>query len=729
MARALVWLVLSCLLTAASALHMQAESHLDAENPRSFRSWEEAKDLATRVSAKMTEEERKSLMIGIGFGMGGPALGYYVGTTSAIPRLDVPALKMQDASGGFRTTHPGTDGTTTAWPSMLALASTWDGPLVKKVAGAIAQEFKGKGANVLLGPGLNVQRNADNGRSFEYLSGDDPYLAARLAYEYVTGVQEQGVIAVPKHFAFNQQETSRNSISAELDDRTAWELYFPPWQAAVDAGAASIMCSYNKINGTWACENENLLKRDLREKMGFKGFVMSDWWATKSDSRSKGLDQEMPGELTLSGTKLNPMAESSIFKMAKDSTSYAGQKARENAAINVLTSIYRLRLDEHPGCTPPQCQAELKTDQTSDAHHALAREAATDAVTLLQNDGTLPLKPGTVKSIAILGSAANGALGNPGVSGGNFPDGDFYSGGGSGHVVAGKKRLITARRGIEQRAKEAGMQVYFPEANSKEAAIAAARKADVVLVVGGATSKESVDRESLSLADDADSLIFAVQGLKPTVVLMQTPGVVLTPWREGCAAVMNLPLAGEATGEAWAAVLFGDKPPTGKLPMLFPRSRDDIIPTEKEAQFVKYAEGLFTSYRDPHHSAYPFGHGLSYTTWKYSEARKMQDGCSGRACIAITVHNTGTSPGKEIAQAYVHFPNADLQTPDHMLRAFHKTKMLESGEGEEAVFTFTDRDLSTYSPEHGWMLQEKVEFLIGSSSEQILARITLEGLN
>merc|ERR1719203_2730716 len=218
----------------------------------------------------MTDSERYTLITGLGF----LEVGAWVGATGAIPRLGVPALKMQDASSGFRPMGAGEFGTVTSWPSLLCMAASWDEALTEKTAAAIAREFKGKGANVLLGPGVNVHRTPWGGRNWEYVSGEDPYLGSRLAPAYIKGVQNQGVMAVVKHYAFNEQETNRNAMNAVVDEKTAWELYYPPFQAAVEAGASAFMCSYNRINGTFACENPDTLLHDLKMRMGFSGFVM-----------------------------------------------------------------------------------------------------------------------------------------------------------------------------------------------------------------------------------------------------------------------------------------------------------------------------------------------------------------------------------------------------------------------------------------------------------------------
>merc|ERR1719361_57994 len=201
----------------------------------------------------------------------------YVGTTEGFEHIHIPGFKMHDAGSGFRPTNPGEGGTTTQFPCLLSLASTWDEGLTGEMAQAIAKEFKGKGANLMLGPSINVLRSARNGRNFEFLSGEDPYLGARLVAPFVRSVQAEGTMACAKHFAFNQQETHGNVVDSHVGDETAWELYYPPWQAAVNAGLASVMCASNKVNGTYACDSGSIVPHDLREVMGFKGLVISDW--------------------------------------------------------------------------------------------------------------------------------------------------------------------------------------------------------------------------------------------------------------------------------------------------------------------------------------------------------------------------------------------------------------------------------------------------------------------
>ncbi|CAK0825980.1 unnamed protein product, partial [Prorocentrum cordatum] len=262
-------------------------------------------------------------------------------------------------------------------------------------AAAVGEEFAGKGANVILGPGVDVSRVARNGRNFEYLSGEDPYLGSVLARSYVRGVQSKGVAAVMKHWVFNVQETNRESESSVVDEKTAWQLYYPPFQAAVDAGVSAAMCSYNKISGVYSCSNEDTLKRDLKGKMGFKGFVQSDWWAVHDMSAGKGLDQEMPG------TGEHVYFDDGALDSQDDGVV-------DDAAKRVLAAIHRLNLTKSLKCSPPDCEDTLMTDVTSEAHTAMARRMATESVVMLKNQGdVLPLSSATTRVIAVCGQAAD----------------------------------------------------------------------------------------------------------------------------------------------------------------------------------------------------------------------------------------------------------------------------------------------------------------------------------
>jgi len=577
---------------------------------------------------------------------------------------------------------------------MLAIASTWDEALTAEVAAAIGREFRGKGANMLLGPGINVNRVARGGRNFEYLSGEDPYLGARLARRYVEAVQGEGVIAVAKHFAFNEQETNRLTESSEVDVRTAWELYYPPFEAAVQAGVGAFMCSYNRVNGTPACGSSELLMRDLRGTMGFRGFVMSDWEATKSTSSlAAGLDMELPEAKHFSDSKLQKVDEGAV----------------DEAVTRILAAMYRMRLDERPGCEPP-CYSERASNQRTDAHVSLCRTAATRAVVLLQNDGVLPLDSSTVQKLAVLGASADAKDHS------DMWQGSPYAGGGSGHVTA--PGALSPLAGIKARAAIAGIEVTSYVGLDKQEAGEAAVQADVAVVVVSAIASEALDRADLQLEAGADELISAVAKVnRRTVVLMMTPGAVVTPWAKDVSAVANLFYGGEQTGAAWAAVLFGDESPSAKLPVMFPESAAGTI-EPGSGDSVAYDEGLFSSYRSPEgRAAFPFGHGLSYTTFEYTKPRIVDD-CDGAVCIGLSVVNVGAVVGAEVAQAYVRFSACDRE-PGLVLRGFQRTKSLDPGEATEVLFKFTDRDLSVYHAESGWTRMGAFEVHIGASSGDI----------
>lgn len=747
--------------------------------------------MADATLRSMTPFERHVMMKGTGWTVDPmapnlfPTLepGYYMGNTDPVPRLRIPALKLHDAGAGFRinpTSGTSAFGTSTVWPSALAMAASWDDAMTARVAAAIGEEFKAKDANVILGPAVQVHRVGSNGRNFEYLSGEDPYLGARLAAAYVPAVQSQGVIACAKHWIFNEQETNRNDESSVVDEQTAWEIYYPPFEAAVKAGVGSFMCGYNKVNGTWLCENEKVLQVDLKGKMGFRGFVMSDWFAIHSSSWDKGLDQCMPGvepwfqheslecseaqigcDTAWSAIAQKPrgklMLEAGIKKVReylkipeqpdlRNKTDPPGQARNPKAlepARRILTAIYRNRVDESPGCVPgPDCVANLVSDVTSGAHRTIAREAATASVVLLKNEGGhLPLDRDKVKTVALVGTIDTTSIHEAG----GMPPADLYSGGGSGHVGANALGMRTIKQGFEFRARKEKVEVLSkntvgdatPGGGILPAIMDLVRKSDVAVVVGATTASEGVDRNSLYLDFGTNDIIQSVAAEKPTIVVMITPGTVLMPWRDhpNVTAIVNLFLGGEETSDAISAVLFGDHSPTGKLPIMLPRDdRGAVWPNPQPT--VIYTEGMYGSYRSDNAaelSAYPFGHGLSFTTFTYGVPQELpvsecergakfyawKDVSPLAACVAVAIKNTGMRDGAEVAQAYAEFPPA-AGMPKRLLKGFHKTEPLEAGGEERALFGLTERDVSTYRIDKAaWVMQEELTLHIGSSSLDI----------
>mmetsp|Transcript_131308 Transcript_131308/g.280838 ORF Transcript_131308/g.280838 Transcript_131308/m.280838 type:complete len:763 (-) Transcript_131308:148-2436(-) len=522
-----------------------------------------------------------------------------------------------------------------------------------------------------------------------------------------------------KHWIFNVQETNRGSESSHVDDKTAWELYYPPFQAAVEAGVSAAMCSYNKVDGIYACGSPKQLQEVLKKRMGFQGFVMTDWWALHSTAIGQGVDQEMPGT-----------GQTTYFK--PEQLKFSAADVIDNSVERVLSVVYRVGLGKSTKCSPPHCQPFFVKNMTSDAHTALARTLATESIVLLQNRGnTLPLTPDSVKTIAIVGGPAVAKPFNPNGggqgAGGDWFTGDYYSGGGSGHTVAGY--VVTPLDGIRRRAALAGMQVVASPNNDANAAIAAARQADVTIIVAATTSGESRDRPHLHLDHYADDFIAKVAGQsKHTIVLMQIPGAVLMPWRDSVSSILAMFMGGQETGNAWADVLFGDHAPTGRLPIMMPLSVDDTI--EPAGGDVNYIEGMKTSYRNKAFKhTFPFGHGLTYTTFEYEKpvAGLCADGAEGiRMCISVHLRNTGRRSAKTIAQLYIAMP-ADAGHPAPILKGFQKTGIVPPGGTSEVIFRLGLRDLSYYDIGTGtWEEASGVTCSVGESSADIRHSLHIE---
>jgi len=392
------------LYAAGCAAEVYVDVPSDSGPPLGTHSWrvrcKKGQQTAAVTLTEMQGGEKMTLLKGVGWEMGQwwyeVRKWWYTGNTVPIRRLGVPSLKFHDSGGGFRTTWSDIVGTATAFPSMLAMAATWDEDVVREYAAAVAWEYKGKGANGVLGPVADLIRTPFAGRSFECISGEDPYLGSRLIGAYVEGVQIRGVFAVVKHWVFNQQETERGTSSSVVDDQTAWELYYPPFQAAVDAGVSGVMCSYNKIDGVHSCSNEESFKV-LRDGLKFRGFTQTDWWGSHSVGLSEGLDQEMPG--AGSGVPYHPE-----FRAAP---SLATEPAEllDASARRVLAVMHRSRLMEEPGCSPPYCEAEFRLNVTTPEHLELARRSATRSIVLLKNDAAvLPLAAESAPTIAVVGA-------------------------------------------------------------------------------------------------------------------------------------------------------------------------------------------------------------------------------------------------------------------------------------------------------------------------------------
>lgn len=506
--------------------------------------------------------------------------GTYVGNIVGNERLGIPALNMQDGPQGFRATETtGKDGTTTAWPSALSIAATWDKDLMYEWASAMGDEFKQKGANVALLPGIGIARVPTAGRNFEYLCGEDPYLGSHLVQPVITGIQEKGIIANAKHFVNNEIETKRMRVSANVDERVRFELYYPPFQAAAEAGVLSVMCAYNRINDVYACQNNDTFNH-LREDLGFDGFIFSDWTATKSsvNSLKAGLDQELPfGIFYSEAVLLAELAEGRITAEEIDT-----------AVGRVLTAMYSIGLFDNAPSGDPLANV------TSDAHNALARKIAATSTVLLKNDnGVLPLSAASLSQSA---SACVAVIG----------DETTTAGGGSGHVEG--PYTITPTQGIQNALAAAGVtnvNVYYNDGTDVDAAVKLATSCEVAVVNVATTSCEGGDRENLSLGNNQDALVSAIAAAnKNTIVSVVTPGAILLPWSKEVPAILISWLPGQEAGNALADVLFGAINPSARLHVTLPNKENEIGFTQEQFPGVglfmpeaAYTEELLIGYR------------------------------------------------------------------------------------------------------------------------------------
>eukprot|EP01040_Poterioochromonas_malhamensis_P002838 gene2838-3022_t len=657
----------------------------------------------------MTLEEKFSMMAGV--------KGKYVGNTKAIDRLGIPELRLQDGPQGFRATdRAGGEGSSTAWPSTMTIAASWDADLVYRWALSMGKEFKDKGANVHLGPGLGIARVPTAGRTFEYLCGEDPILGAKLVPGLVRGIQENGIIANAKHFTNNEIEDHRMLVSANVDERTRFELYYPPFEAANKAGVLSVMCAYNRINDVYACQNNDTLSH-LRNDLGFEGWVVSDWTATKSTSTSlhAGLDQEMPLGLFYSDHALNKALDSSDIALSEIDTS----------VTRILYAMYSIGLFDH-GYT-----GDVTANVTSVEHSALAREIAAKSSVLLKNsDNTLPLNANELGScIAVFG------------------DDSTISGGGSGHV--NPAYIVTPAAGIQAVLNEAGSstQVLYNDGKDITAATQLASSCDTSVIVVATTSSEGSDRDNLSLGDDQNNLVSAIAAVsKRAIVAVNAPGAVLLPFSNEVKGLFINWLPGQEFGNALADVLFGKVNPSARLPLTLPNKENEIEFNKREYPGIgfppeaTYSEELLIGYRwydaKDVKPLYEFGYGLSYSTFEYKQVHFQQLLSNVRgnphlmksrssqqdapvAEVKVSVKNTADRDGAEIVQLYVEYPKTSREPPKQ-LRSFLKVD-LKAGEEKEVTFTVTERDVAVWNVEHhAWEVSTGLYKLhIGASSRDI----------
>ena len=618
----------------------------------------------------------------------------YVGYVPANPRLHIPALKLADGRAGVGNEAKDV----TLLPAPIAAASSWDPSLLETFGQVIGEEQWGKGTNVELGPTIDVVRVPEWGRTFETY-GEDPYLNSRMAAAEIKGIQSRGPIANANMYLTMQQETDRFKIDSIVDERTLQEIYLPPFGAAVSSGVGTVMCAYIKTNGVFSCENPHVLDGLLKTQLGFPGWVMSDWGGTHSTvaSARAGLDQEMP-DSRYYGQALESAVENGKVSMA----------TLDGHVRRVLVTMFKHGLFDKP--QPGNWDSYVRTPE----HAAFSRKVAEQGTVLLKNEGNiLPLSG--VSSIAVIGK-----------DGGAKPE---VEGGGSSHVVA--PYVISPLEGIRKRAGTA-IKVTYSDGSDLAEAARVAKAASVAIVFASTVEGEGHDRPNLELPGNQDELIKAVAAASPkTIVVLNTGGPVLMPWVGHVPGVIEAWYPGQEDGNAIAAILFGDVNPAGKLPLTFPLTADKI-PTSSRQQWPGvngksiYSEKLNVGYRwydaTGNQPLFPFGYGLSYTTFRLSHlalAPTKMGKEAGPIHGTVEVTNTGGRAGAEVVQTYVSQPRANGEPP-RQLCAFGKV-FLKAGETRRVPLTISPHSLSFYDVStHRWKLAEGTyRILVGTSSSSL----------
>nr|WP_314897526.1 glycoside hydrolase family 3 C-terminal domain-containing protein [uncultured Flavobacterium sp.] len=661
------------------------------------------REKATKLVAKMTLEEKASL-----------CSGETAWSTKAIARLGIPSIFMTDGPHGLRKAE-GFDFTNsvpaTCFPTASALASSWNPALAQKMGEALGIESQANDVQILLGPGVNMKRSPLGGRNFEYFS-EDPILAGKIATSFINGVQSQGVGTSMKHFAANSQEAERMSNSSNVDERTLNEIYFPAFEMAVkEAQPWTVMCSYNKVNGVYASENPYLLNQILKEKWGFKGFVVSDWGAV--NERALGVDAGLHLEMPASGG----FNDKKIVEAVKKGTL---SEARLDQIVTDLLAVTLKAKDSH--------KKGVIVDKQK--HNDLARQVSGECIVLLKNDNAiLPLKS-SLKKIAIVG---------------NFAKTPRYQGAGSSQVRP--TQILNSLDELKKIAK--GTQFSFSTGYNTEGetdevkiaeAVQNAKNSELVIVFAGlpdSYESEGYDRNNMDLPAGHNKLISAVSEVNKNIIVVLLNGApVSMPWKNDVTAIVEAYLGGQAGGGAIADVLTGKVNPSGKLSETFPMRLEDT-PTAMDFPSkdgnANYGEGIFIGYRyydkkkiEPN---FPFGFGLSYTTFSYSDIKANTTAAkdSDDIAISVKVKNTGKVAGKEVAELYVHEQESEVARPENELKHFEKVALLP-GEEKTVTFHLTSRDFAYFnSKSHDWAIKSgKFDILVGGSSRNLPLQQTID---
>lgn len=645
---------------------------------------QEHRDRAAALVEQMTLEEKCTYI-------GGSKDGFYI---RPVERLGIPLIRMADGPQGVRNNTK-----STLFACGVAAAAAWNEDVVYEMGVALGQDSRARGVHILLGPGVNIYRSPLCGRNFEYM-GEDPLLAAKTSSQYIKGVQSQGVMASVKHFALNNQETDRHHISSDADERTINEIYFPAFKAAVDAGVATVMSSYNLVNNVHAAENEWLLKETLKGRWGFEGFVMSDWTSTYSTLGCvrSGLDLEMPQGFCMNYENIKPLIDNGVVREADI----------DDKVQTILENLIAYGFLDRP-----QLDTTIKEDNPYSRE--VAYRLSCESAVLLKNEGALPLAKGG--NVVLMGPRAD----------------VIPCGGGSGAVDP--LYSISLYEGMKSLGED--FPVMLVDDTYKSQAQALKDASAVVVSVGfdRHTEKEDHDR-TFALPEGQDDMIEYACSLNDNVIVVVYSGgaIDMSRWHDKVSAVIMGWYPGQEGGLAIARMLAGEISPCGRLPISMEAKAEDNPcaasyyvgkPMTKRGfstRYVTYSEGVFVGYRGYDRSQvkplYPFGHGLTYTTFEYSDLKvtPAKGGCD----VQITLTNTGAYDASEVVQVYVGEENPSVPRPVKELKAFKKAH-LAAGESQVLNFRLDNEVFAFYDVEsHDWKVNSgQFNIYVGASAGDV----------
>ena len=694
---------------------------------------------ASLVLKEMTLDEKIGLLHGTGMAGLSPLSPLIVqsnggaGYVPGIPRLGIPPIQMSDAAYGVRMS--GENGRySTALPSDVAGAASWDLEAAYEYGALIGRELRAQGYNMSLGGGVNLTREPRNGRTFEYM-GEDPVLAGKMVASVIKGEQAQHVLGDIKHYALNDQESGRNAVNVNIDQRAARESDLLAFEIGIkESDVAAVMCSYNRVNGDYSCENKYLLTDVLKRDWNFQGFVLSDWGGVHSAAKASaaGLDHEQPGWIFY-GDTLKKLVESGKVPQAE----------LDDHVRRILRAMFATGVVDDP---PQKSVVDVM------GGFEVAQKIAEQSTVLLKNDhDLLPLDASKLHSIAVIGPHADVGM----ISGGGSAQVDPPGGNAIMPPGRGQTRWLepvwfptSPLRAI--RAKVHGAQVHFNSGADPDAAAALAKTADVAIVFAYQWESEDMDLPSLSLPEHQDDLITKIAAANPhTIVVLETGGPVTMPWVDQVGGILECWYAGSRGAHAVANLLFGDAIPMAKLPLTFPKSEADLphptitkpprtsvphndpepwkqIAAGLPAFQITYDEGVKVGYKwydaEKKPVLFPFGYGLSYTTYSYSNL-KVTPGA--KPSVAFTITNTGNRAGAEIAEVYAALPAVAAEPPKRLV-GWSKVK-LNGGESKEVSVDVDPKFLSIFNvQQNGWqLLPGDYTFLVGGSSQDLPLKETI----